>query len=460
MKKEILEIDHRRIAKIRNGDFSGPVLYWMSRDQRVNDNHALLYAQEMAIAQKSSLGVAFNLVPSFPGANIRHYQFMIWGLKELESRLHGLNIPFFLLIGQPEDTLPEFIEKFSIGLLVTDFSPLHIKNRWTQQILKTTNLPFHEVDAHNIVPCRHASQKQEYAAYTIRPKINKRLNEFLTGIPEVVKHPYKMRSGDWGNDWDRAEKSLKVDQQVSTLDSIKSGEKAADETLKDFLKLRLRKYHQKRNDPNEDAQSGFSPYLHFGHISAQRIALEVLRSDSNEADKEDFIEELVVRKELSDNFCLYNENYDKFEGFPDWAKKTLDEHRQDPRQYIYSERQFENAETHDDLWNAAQKEMVLTGKMHGYLRMYWAKKILEWTESPERALETAIYLNDKYELDGRDPNGYAGIAWSIGGVHDRAWNEREIFGKIRYMSYEGCKRKFDVKRYIARISNIEKGDNK
>jgi deoxyribodipyrimidine photo-lyase len=210
----------------------------------------------------------------------------------------------------------------------------------------------------------------------------------------------------------------------------------------------LQEYDEKRNDPTENSVSNLSPYLHFGQISAQRVALEVKKSQAKSEKKDSFLEELVVRRELSDNYCFYNEKYDQFEGFHPWAQKTLNEHRGDKREYLYSSEEFEEAKTHDDLWNAAQMEMVLRGKMHGYMRMYWAKKILEWTESPESALEIAIYLNDKYELDGRDSNGYTGIAWSVGGVHDRAWNERPVFGKIRYMSYNGCKRKFDIQSYI------------
>jgi deoxyribodipyrimidine photo-lyase len=216
----------------------------------------------------------------------------------------------------------------------------------------------------------------------------------------------------------------------------------------------LSRYGAQRNDPTLDAQSHLSPYIHFGQLSAQRIALEVFKADAGEEVKDTFLEELIVRRELSDNFCYYNLDYDNTNGFPAWARKTLDEHRKDPRDYLYSRDQFEQAETHDDLWNAAQREMAKRGKMHGYMRMYWAKKILEWTPSPEIALETAIYLNDRYAIDGRDPNGYAGIAWSIGGVHDRAWNERMVFGKVRYMSYNGCKSKFNIKRYIERINAL------
>ena len=200
-----------------------------------------------------------------------------------------------------------------------------------------------------------------------------------------------------------------------------------------------------RNNPNLDGQSNLSPYLHFGQIAASRVALEVIKSMK---DAGAFLEELIVRRELSDNFCYYNQNYDNLQGFPAWARSTLEEHSRDRREYLYTVEELERGSTHDDLWNAAQLEMVQRGKMHGYMRMYWAKKILEWTESPAEALRAAIYLNDRYELDGRDPNGYVGAAWSIGGVHDRAWKERAIYGKVRYMSYNGSKRKFDVPGYI------------
>ncbi len=215
-----------------------------------------------------------------------------------------------------------------------------------------------------------------------------------------------------------------------------------------FVKEKLKNYTIDRNDPNKNSVSNLSPYLHFGQISSQRVVLESVKSKRITNLKGSFYDEIIVRKELSDNFCYYSPDYDSFSCFHPWAKDTLDRHRNDKRDYLYSSKELEEAKTHDDLWNAAQFQMMKTGKMHGYLRMYWAKKILEWTESPEIAMEIAIYLNDKYELDGRDPNGYAGIAWSIGGIHDRAWGERKIFGKIRYMSYNGMKRKFNVKQYI------------
>jgi deoxyribodipyrimidine photo-lyase len=250
-------------------------------------------------------------------------------------------------------------------------------------------------------------------------------------------------------DWEGVLTKLKIDRDVPEVDWIRAGEGAARRALSAFVKRKLPLYDEMRNDPSKDGQSHLSPYVHFGQLAAQRIALEVRKAAAPSSSKDSFLEELVVRRELSDNFCYYNPHYDTFQGFPDWAKTTLDLHRKDRREYLYSLEEFEHAKTHDDAWNAAQKEMVLRGKMHGYMRMYWGKKILEWTESPEDALKIAIYLNDTYELDGRDPNGYVGIAWSIGGVHDRAWKERAVFGKIRYMNYKGLKSKFDIGKYIA-----------
>jgi deoxyribodipyrimidine photo-lyase len=408
-------VDPRRARVLKQGSIGrGPVVYWMSRDQRVNDNWALLFAQELALERKVSLGVVFCLAPSFLNATLRQYGFMLKGLRAVENRLAELNIPFFLLIGPPEQKLPAFLAKHQTGELVTDFDPLRLKRQWKKEVAALVNSIIYEVDARNIVPCWEASNKKEYAAYTLRPKIHRILPEFLKDFPLAQKHPFPWPKKVKKTNWDEAETSLKIDRSVPEVDWLVPGEKAAAATLDDFLTRKLSAYASRRNDPTEDGVSNLSPYLHFGQISAQRVALEVQKKKVSKESKDGFLEELIVRRELSDNFL----------------------------------EQFEAGKTHDDLWNAAQMEMVHRGKMHGYLRMYWAKKILEWTASPEEALEVAILLNDKYELDGRDTNGYVGIAWSVGGVHDRAWKERPIFGKIRYMSYGGCKRKFKVKTYI------------
>ncbi len=392
----------------------------------------------------TSLAVAFCLTPKFLGATSRHYHFMLQGLREVEKRLQALHIPFFLVPGDPGHEIPDLVSEIEAGALVSDFSPLRQSREWKTAVADEIRLPFYEVDAHNIIPCWFASPKQEWAAYSFRPKVHRLLPEFLEEFPEVHQNPSspgEMRLKTIGMPWQGASKPT----AFPDLSWIKPGESGASKTLQNFLEIKLSRYDTDRNDPNRDGQSNLSPYLHFGQIAASRVALEAI---SSLKDAGAFLEELIVRRELSDNFCYYNQNYDNVQGFPAWARSTLEEHARDRREYLYKLEELERGKTHDDLWNAAQLEMVQRGKMHGYMRMYWAKKILEWTESPAEALRTVIYLNDRYELDGRDPNGYVGAAWSLGGVHDRAWKERAIYGKVRYMSYNGSKRKFDVQAYI------------
>ncbi|MFA5863360.1 MAG: deoxyribodipyrimidine photo-lyase [Phycisphaerae bacterium] len=442
-------INAKRIMIVKQSErISGPIVYWMSRDQRTQDNWALLHSQSLALERNASLAVVFCLVPAFLNASFRSYSFMIKGLGEVERKLAKKGIPFFLITGLPEKVLPLWIRRIRASLLVTDFDPLRIKREWQKSVADQIDIPLHVIDAHNIVPSWTASSKQEYAAYTIRPKIHRALPEFLEDFPRLKKHPFPWPEKVSAVPWEESVKWLKVDRKVEEVAWLTPGEKAAHRKLKFFLENKLSAYDQERNYPVKDGQSNLSPYLHFGQISAQRVAWEVVRSAVPVAAKETFLEELIVRRELADNFCFYNPDYDRFDGFPTWAQATLNAHRRDRRPYLYSLEQLEQARTHDDLWNAAQIQMMRTGKMHGFMRMYWAKKIMEWTALPHEALRIAIYLNDKYELDGRDPNGYTGIAWSIGGVHDRAWPERSIFGKIRYMSYNGCKSKFDIKFYI------------
>ena len=441
-----------RVRRLNNFDIvKGPVVYWMSRDQRVNDNWALVYAQEIATLKKVPLVVVFCLAPNFLHATIRQYGFMLKGLTEVENALKELNFPFHLLIGEPASVVPEFIKNIEASVLITDFDPLKIKKQWKNEILKNITIPFHEVDAHNIIPAFIVSQKEEFAAYTIRPKITKLSREYFEEFPPVNKIELtKSLLPSKEVDWNSVIQNLRIDRSVPEVDWAIPGEHAALNLLKEFIFDKLPGYNNNRNNPVKDAQSCLSPYLHFGQISAQRVALNIEKHFPESESKAAFMEELIVRRELSDNFCNYNLNYDSFDGFRDWGKKTLDEHRHDKRDHVYSRKEFENSKTHEDLWNAAQNELKQKGKIHGYMRMYWAKKILEWSASPEEAMETAVFLNDKYELDGRDPNGYTGCAWAIGGIHDRAWTERPVFGKIRYMNRNGCKRKFDIHAYIDR----------
>jgi deoxyribodipyrimidine photo-lyase len=446
---DTMQLNERRIRTLKDAARGkGPVVYWMSRDQRVKDNWALLYAQELAMEGRSPLLVAFALAPQFLGAAMRHYDFMLKGLACVEDDLAKSAIPFYLLEGPPEKEIPDFTTMVNASALVTDFDPLRIKREWKAKMVARLCIPFYEVDAHNIVPCWMASSKKEYGAYTLRPKLKRLLPDFLTEYPKLERHPYRIKRMDERIDWQKVRARLRVDRSVGIVDSVEPGEAAAANALDHFVAKKLNHYNMRRNDPCLDGQSNLSPYLHFGQLAAQRVALEVKKARVDLKSKDAFLEELIVRRELSDNFCFYSEAYDRFEGFPNWAQESLNKHRSDTREYTYSMPQLEEAMTHDPLWNAAQMQMVRKGKMHGYMRMYWCKKILEWTKFPEEALSSAIYLNDKYELDGRDPNGYAGIAWSIGAVHDRAWFDRKVFGMVRYMSYGGCKSKFDVEAYI------------
>jgi deoxyribodipyrimidine photo-lyase len=446
----------------------GPVMYWMSRDQRLQDNWALQLAQEKADKYGVPLVICFVLT-QFLDAPLRHYAFFMEGLAELAERSAALGIPFVLLRGEPGKVFPEFIKEAGIGAVVTDFSPLRVGQAWRKEVSEAIDAPFVEVDAHNIVPVWTASPKAEFGAYTFRPKLQRQLPAFLeefspthTQSKEVVEAWFStVRSTlrdveyEWGGsviDWQHLYSSLPCDRSVAPVTWLKSGESAAHAALFEWIDEHLAGYAEQRNDPSLDAQSDLSPYFHYGQLSAQRVALELTRLRDKEPqlkqDIDAFLEELIVRRELSDNFCFYNSDYDQPSAWPAWAKQTHELHRGDLRQELYTFEQLEKAQTSDPAWNAAQLEMVKDGKMHGYMRMYWAKKILEWTPSPEEALKITIALNDKYSLDGRDPNGYVGAQWSIGGVHDRAWFERPVFGKIRYMNFNGLKRKFKIEEYI------------
>lgn len=446
------------------------MLLWMDRDMRTKDNWALVHAQTAAKDAGTFVIAAYNLVPGFLGGTYRQHAFKIAGLREVASECHELGIPFFVTAeGDGVETLLELARTHAVGRVVTDFSPLRIQREWKSRFADACPVLVEEVDAHNIVPAWIASPKAEIGARTLRPKLHKLVPAYLEEYPKLAKQQSKLEVPRI--DWDALLKNIAVDRSVPEA-AFEGGMKVADAALTDFIENRLQTYGRDRNDAIKDAQSNLSPYLHYGMLSAARVAIRVseaaharidtlLEKSRNAAStgKEPtahesaaaFLEELIVRRELSDNFCFYNpETYDSVECFPAWAKATLDAHRTDTREHLYTDREFEEALTHDELWNAAQLQMVREGKMHGYLRMYWAKKLLEWTESPEEAMRIAIYLNDTYELDGRDPNGYAGIAWSIGGVHDRPWFNRPIFGLVRYMARSGADKKFDTKAYIAR----------
>lgn len=439
-----------------NPPSKGPILYWMSRDQRIQDNWALALAQQEALKARVPFLVVFCLVPHFLQSIPRHFQFMIEGLIEIQSTLKELHIPFYLLTGNPETEIISFANTYQIGTLISDMSPLTIGKQWRTHVANNISVPFIEVDAHNTVPVWVTSPKQEFSARTIRPKIHKILHTYLVPPDPIVKQKTSWPFNVPDIEWETIRQKYKKD---SSINWIKPGENAAKIHADEFVQTGIKNYNVFRNNPNEQGQSNLSPYLHFGHISAQTILLRMLQTHKLNLEKifsnatvenniSSFIEEIIIRKELAENFCFYNPDYDSTKGFPQWAKTTLSQHRQDRREHIFSIDQLEQAKTYDPAWNASQIQMIKTGKMHGYMRMYWAKKILEWTPDPETALSFAIQLNDTYSLDGRDPNGYAGIAWSIGGVHDRPWFNRPIFGTIRYMNSNGLRKKFNLDEYI------------
>ena len=442
-------VHHGRLHHLHHGQHGpGPVLYWMSREQRCHDNWGLLYAQEQALIHQRPLLVIFCLDLAYPAANRRHFSFLLHGLQQVEEQLQQLAIPFFLLQGEPVSSLLHLSSQTRPLLLVTDFDPLRLKRQWQEELAQQAHFPIMEVDGHNIVPCRLASSKREYGAYTLRPKLRLLLEEFLIEPPALQPHPFAW-TGETPPPWQPDDLLNQVsDQSVREVQWLTPGPQAGLAMLNSFCCHKLDTYDQQRNNPCLDGQSNLSPYLHFGQLSAQRVAWQVEQQRCRPEAKADFLEELIVRRELSDNFCHYEPHYDQFSAFPAWAQQSLNEHRHDTRSYLYSRQQFELGQSHEALWNFCQGQLMEKGKLHGYLRMYWAKKILEWSASPEEAQAIAIYLNDKYLLDGRDPNGYAGIAWSMGGVHDRAWPERPVFGKVRYMNENGCRRKFKVDSLI------------
>lgn len=461
--------DARQLV-IKAAPFSGKcVVYVMSRDQRVRDNHTLIAAQQAALAHGVPLYVLFVLKRVENRAR-EHYEFMLSGLREVAADLQSYAIPFVLRTGEAAQEIQKFAKEVDCGALYFDFSPLRFARTLVKDVAKNFDGPITVVDTHNIVPVWVASQKQEFAAHTMRPKIHRQLEHFLVPSLLLKKQQYSVKSVS-SLTFDDAKQYVQSIPAVGTSLGFASGEKAAHNHLQTFMAERLEHYALGRNDPSDDLQSDLSPYLHFGQISALRVALDVMNevkavpllfqrakmaeasgTPSREDGMNALFEEMIVRKELSDNFCLYNEDYSSLAGAPQWARDTLAAHAGDPRDFVYTRDQWEAAATHGTAWNAAQTQLLRTGKMHGYMRMYWAKKILEWSASPEEAIETAIYLNDRYSIDGGDPNGYVGVLWSITGLHDRPWFERSVYGKIRYMNESGLRRKFDLDTYIGRWS--------
>jgi len=448
-------LEQSRIQKLNNreekrGDY---VLYWMQASQRPESNQAL----QLAINRGNELNLPvvayFGVTDDFPEGNMRHYDFMVEGLKETRRKLNDRGIKLLIGHQSPPEGAIELADRAS--LVVVDRGYLRIQKAWRKKVASGIDVPLIRVEDNVVVPVEEASDKEEYAARTIRPKINDRLEDFTDRVREEdPNHSSKELETDFRSiNPDEILEKLDIDRSVGPVPGFTGGTLEAKELLNEFIESKLDRYEERGNDPTEDYLSHMSPYLHFGQISPIYIVNRIKESDSPGV--EEYLEQLVVRRELSMNFVHYNENYDEFDSIlPDWARETLAEHENDEREYLYSLKEFENAETHDPYWNAAQKEMNLRGKTHGYMRMYWGKKILEWTPDPETGYDITLYLNNKYELDGRDPNGFTGVAWCYG-KHDRAWKERPVFGKTRYMNASGLERKFDAGKYCEKIEKLE-----
>lgn len=450
MRIEKERIHIRNEKPIQKGKF---VLYWMQASQRAEWNHALEYAILRANELKQPLLVFFGLTESFPEANLRHFAFMLEGLWGVQRKLAERNIKMVALHISPDEGVLRLAPDAS--LVVTDMGYLKIQKKWREKVARELPCLFVEVEGDVVVPVAVAASSEEYAARTIRPKLLKHLSRFLVPVEETPVTLSSLSFPPIPGELDlshlgRVLSLLQTDTSVSPVTAFRGGTEEAKKRLQTFISQKLSSYAFSRNDPGCDGLSGMSPYLHFGQISPLYIAWEITKAQVPQVHKEAYLEELIVRRELAVNFVHYNPHYDSFQALPSWAQKTLIAHAQDPRPYLYSLETLESAETHDPLWNAAQKELLTRGIIHGYVRMYWGKKILEWTKDPEEAFAIALYLNNTYALDGRDPNSFTGVAWCFG-KHDRPFQERPIYGKVRSMK-RGARTVTSQLKYIERIS--------
>jgi deoxyribodipyrimidine photo-lyase len=429
------------------------VVYWMQRAQRGRDNPAL----DLAVEAGNELGLPvlayFSVISNFPHANLRHYRFLGEGLPDIEQELAERNVAF-LVRRHPDQSLEKFLAEVRAAMLVGDENPCREPERWRRQIARRIRIPYWTVDADVVVPSS-LFQKRFFLLHHFRPHLYAQLPAHLaaSGEPRAVTSWHRPRSFEsWPAERDITAGLAGLDRSVLPVEAFRGGSRAARERLAQFLEHDLPRYPKERNRPEVNCTSRLSPYLHFGHIGPVGIALAVeaaLRTRRVGADARDaFFNELIGWRELAVNFVRHVPSYDEWSCAPAWAARTLTTHSHDRRPVLYSLEDLEQAGTHDDLWNAAQTQMVRFGWMHNTMRMYWAKKILEWSPNPATAFDRAVVLNDRYQLDGRDCNSYAAIAWAIVGVHDRPWFERPIFGTVRYMSRESTGRKFDSRRYI------------
>ena len=431
------------------------VLYWMQQAQRAELNHALEYAVHRANELERPLLVVFGLMDDYPEANRRHYHFMLQGLADVAGALAKRKIPFVVRRGHPDDVALALTA--DACLVVCDRGYLRHQREWRERVAQDAPCAVVQVESDVVVPVELVSDHQEHAARTIRPKITRHLGRFLVDLPEATpttRTPAPEVEGEDLSDVDALLDDLGLDDEVPVVPLFVGGTTAGKTVLKNFLADHLDVYAAHRNQPQTSDVSHMSKYLHFGQLSPVWIAIEASRKPASE-NRDDFLEELIVRRELPMNFVYYQRRYDSYSSLPEFARKTLSEHEDDRREHRYTRAQLEDAETHDEYWNAAMREMRATGYTHNYMRMYWGKKILEWSGTPQHAYATALYLNNKYFIDGRDANSFANVAW-VFGQHDRGWTERDVFGKVRSMNAAGLERKADPKAYVAKVDRLER----
>lgn len=440
------------------------VLYWMQMFKRAEHNHALRFAIQEANERRLPLVVYEGLKYYYPWASDRIHTFILEGVREKRAAFEKLGIRYIFYLQKDENSPRQTVAKLAkdAALLVTDDFPCFIIPAHNEALAGRAEIPVFAVDSNGVIPMSRF-EKEEYAAYTIRPKIKKMLADYLKPFAEekiiIRADDLKIDCPDTqineGN-IARLVSECAIDHSVKPSHFYHGGTANGRQRLKKFVAEILSNYDEARNKPEKDGSSRLSAYLHFGFLSPLEIALAVKDADAPQASKDAYLEELIVRRELSYNFTRFNADYDSLRSLPAWVHKTMREHADDHRAPVYSLEQLEAGKTYDELWNAAQREMVETGEMHNYVRMLWGKNVIGWTRSYEEAFAILEHLNNKYCLDGRNPNSYAGILWCFG-KHDRPWMERPVFGTIRYMTSNSTGKKFDSKKYIEWTKTLGQG---
>jgi len=448
------DLNYLRIKKINNktennqGEY---VFYWVINGLRINYNFALKFAIEKANQFKKPLLVFFGLRDGYYWSTLRHYQFLKEGLIELLESLKKLNIAFIVKKIDSDDDILSYAKKAVI--FISDEVYLNGTKKRQEDLADKINAPFYLVENNSYYPVNTLLNKKANFSRQIRDKVFNLLNlvkkDFY--LKKIKVNCLNFFPNFEKGDIEKEFAKLNLDKKIYFKKFI-GGEKEAEKFLREFIEKKLPFYNKFHSYPEKDCTSNLSSFLHFGNISPVKVVDEVLKKYSlKDENVYSFFNELLVWRELAFNFVYFNKNYFNFNSIPFWAKKTLDDHKNDKRDYLYSFDDLEQGKTHDNYWNACQKEMVYLGKMAGYMRMYWVKKVIEWTNDWKKAYSWLVKMNNKYELDGRDPNGYLGISWSFGNF-DRPWKERKIFGKVRYMSSTGLERKFDIKKYVEKVN--------